>query len=132
MIREEEFWVSCYDADEAMLDGQLFDELMADDIELSSRASRKLGDNLIALARTIRSTQRKDGSTDGWVHVEGRRYYFEVIRTKLTPTINPYTPKDPDNFRRTISVCTKKELKQNTFFTCQRHAPEPARRRRIK
>lgn len=106
-------------------DTEFLDELSGDQIAFSKRAKRKIGDNADALARIIAQRSRLLGSKFGEIRCNGHNYIFELIRIELTWTENPMAPYDKFNFKREVSVSTKKEDCPRTFMVAKPSKRKP-------
>jgi hypothetical protein len=84
-------------------------KLHGDQIAFSKRAWRKIGGKADTLTRTIAQRARLLESRSGEVRSNGHSFIYELIRTELTWTENPMAPYDKFNFKREVSVCTRKE-----------------------
>lgn len=96
-------------------DIELLVGLRGDQIAFSKRAWRKIGGNAEALARIIAQRARLLESKSGEVRCNGHSFIYELIRTELTWTEDPMAPYDKFNFKREVSVCTRKEEGHGTF-----------------
>lgn len=90
-------------------DAWFFDNLKAQNLDVSDKISRILFGDLEGLAKAIRQDRRADGQTQGWVPVRGLQLFYELIHTPLLPQ-DPWSSYDPSNELRTVGVCTQKSL----------------------
>ena len=102
-------------------------ELRGDQIAFSKRAWRKIGSKSDALARTIAQRALLLASKYGEVRCKGHSFIYELIRIELTWTENPMAPYNKFNFKREVSVCTRKEEGTSTFKLAK-----PSKRKRKK